>query len=112
MKQLVMTPAKNVIRLLIGVGVLLLLPLTLTLFNSNASIYGGPGGGWDWMPGDFAVMGTLLFITALAADFAIRNIENPIYRVATVVGILMALFLIWIELAVDAVSQLVTFVLG
>lgn len=104
-----MVPVKNITRIALGVGAILLIPLALTLLNSNASIYGGPGGGWDWMPGDFVVMGILLFITGLGIDFSMRNITNPVYRSITVAAIVGALLLIWIELAVDGVSQLVNF---
>jgi hypothetical protein len=112
MKQLTLVPTQNIVRILVAVGVLLLIPLVLTLLNSNASIYGGPGGGWDWMPGDFLVMGTLLFVTGLAIDLAIRNLTSPAARIAIVGAILLALFLIWIELAVDGVSQLIHFLLA
>ncbi len=111
MKQLSIAPTKNIGRIVLGVGLLLLIPLALTLFNPNASLYGGPGGGWDWMPGDFVVMGILLFLTGLAIDVAVRNIVNPVSRTITVTGILAALFFIWIELAVDGVSQLLDFLL-
>lgn len=103
--------SKNIARIALGVGSLLLIPLTLTLLNPNASLYGGPGGGWDWMPGDFVVMGLLLFLTGLAIDFAWRNVANPAYRVIAVAAIMTALVLIWVELAVDGVSQLVHFLL-
>lgn len=111
MKQITL-PTNNIARIALVVLGILLIPLALTLFNSNASIYGGPGGGWDWMPGDFLVMGALLFVTGLAIDAAVRNITEPAHKIAAVLGILAILVLIWVELAVDAVSQLITFLLS
>ena len=98
---------KNIVRIAIIVGLILLIPLVLTLLNPNARIYGGGGGGWDWAPGGFIVMGVLLFGTGFALDFAVRKLINPIYRVFAVIAIVVALLLIWVELAVDGVSQAV-----
>ncbi len=93
-------PNKNLIRIAIFVGLILLIPLILTLLNPNAEIYGGKGGGWDWMPGDFGVMGILLFGTGLAIDFAARKIGNRTHRVLAIASIVLMLLLIWAELAV------------
>lgn len=105
-------PPHNLARIALGVGVILLIPLVFTLLNSNASIYGGPGGGFDWMPGDFVVMGVLLFAAGFAIDLALRKIADPAYKVFAVLAIVGALFLIWVELAVQAVSQFVQFLFG
>jgi len=98
---------KNTVRIAIGTGLILLIPLVLTLLNPNARIYGGGGGGWDWAPGGFVVMGALLFGTGLALDFAVWKLTNSIYRVFAVITIVVAFLLIWVELAVDGVSQAV-----
>jgi hypothetical protein len=99
------TQNKNLLRIALVVGLILLIPLVLTLLNPNASLYGGPGGGWDWAPGDFLVMGALLFATGLALDFAVKKLGNPVLRVVACFAIVFALLLIWAELAVDAVSR-------
>ena len=91
---------KRIIRPAIATGLILLIPLVLTLLNPSASIYGGKGGGWDWMPGDFVVMGILLFGTGLALEFTAKKLTNPVYRVAAMIAIVAALLLIWAELAV------------
>ncbi len=109
MKQLITVPSANIARLVIIVGTLLLIPLSLTLLNPNASIYGGPGGGFDWMPGDFIVMGALLFAAGFAIEFARINLTNSTYKVAAILGIVATLLIIWVELAVGAVSQLIQF---
>ncbi len=102
-------PRKNINRIALVVGMILLIPLTLTLFNPSASIYGGAGGGWDWMPGDFLFMGMLLFAAGAGIDLAARKINNPTKRTFAIIAIIAVLFLIWVELAVDAVSQLVAY---
>lgn len=109
MQELQAVSLKNSVRILISVGLLLLIPLAFTLLNSHASLYGGTGGGWDWTTGDFAVMGALLFCAGYAIAFAIQNLKKSASRVTAVALILAALFLVWIELAVDGVSQLVRF---
>lgn len=87
---------KNIFRIVAVVGLILLIPLFGNIFVE----------GWNWGFFDFIVMGALLFLTGLAIDFAIRKINNPLHRVIAVVAIVLALILIWVELAVDAVSQL------
>ncbi|MDD2730972.1 MAG: hypothetical protein PHW33_02505 [Candidatus Portnoybacteria bacterium] len=101
---------KNIIRVAVGTGIVLLIPLALTLLNPNAEIYGGGGGGWDWMPGDFLVMGVLLFGTGLAVDFSIRKIANPAHRLIAVSAVIIAFLLVWVELAVGGVSQIIEFI--
>lgn len=94
------------------VALILLIPLVLTLLNPNARVYGGEGGDWDWAPGGFVVMGLLLFCTGLAIDFAVRKITHPIFRMFAVAAIVLTLLAIWVELAVDGVSQMITALVG
>lgn len=77
------------------VGVILLVPLLGNLFSE----------GWSWGVADFVIMGTLLFGTGMAIDYAVRKVTSPTYRALAILGILAILFAIWIELAVDGVSQ-------
>lgn len=97
---------KNIARIAIGTGLILLIPLVLTLLNPSAHVNGGHGGGWDWGPGDFIAMGALIFATGLALDFAVRKITHPVYRIIASIAIVTVLFLLWVELAVDGVSQI------
>ena len=53
-----------------------------------------------WTAFDFGVAAALLGATALAIEFAIRNIGRPTWCVAAVLGILAVLLLVWAELAV------------
>jgi hypothetical protein len=105
-------PKKNVARVALVVVGILLIPLVLSLLNPSATINGGKGGGWDWGPGDFVIMGILLFVTGLALDFAVRKLKDPMSRLLTCSAIIFALLVIWVELAVDGVSKLVAFLLG
>jgi len=103
------TQNKNVVRIALMVGLILLIPLALTVLNPNAHLNGGKGGGWDWAPGDFLAMGVLLFGTGLAIDFTMRKLANPVHRVVAIVATVSVLFLIWVELAVDGVTQALEF---
>ena len=53
-----------------------------------------------WTPFDFGVAAVLLGTTALAIEFAIRNISRTTFGVAAVLAILAVLVLVWAELAV------------
>lgn len=95
---------KNIIRIAGIVAILLLVPLILTIRDTGA--------GWNWSPADFFVMGGLLFAVGLIIDLTTRKIAHPLQRVLALVGIVLAFLALWAELAVDAVSKLVTLVLG
>jgi len=60
------------------------------------------------MPGDFVVMGGLLFGAGLAVQLALQRLSRPLTRRLTVLGVILVVLLIWAELAVDAVSQILT----
>ena len=84
---------KRIIRIAVVVGLILLVPLVLTLLNI---LNGGvEGEGWYWKPGDFIVMGALLFGTGLASDFAARTLTNKVHRVFAITAIVALLLLIW-----------------
>ena len=87
--------------------VLLILPLVLTLANPASRLRGGGGGGFDWMPGSFLVMGLMLFGVVLALQIAAKQITRPTSRIAAIAAVVAVFGLIWAELAVDAVSQAV-----
>jgi hypothetical protein len=84
---------------------LLMVPLVLTLANPASRLRGGDGGGFDWMPGSFVVMGALLFALALGVQVALRLFERPAARLGAVAAMLGLALAIWAELAVDAVSK-------
>lgn len=98
---------KIIFRSAIWTGLILLIPLIGTLLHNFYGI-----GGWDWKPGGFIVMGILIFVTGLALGFASRLITNRLYRVISYIIIVTAFLCIWVELAVDGVSQLIKLIFG
>ena len=91
---------KNIILILIVVELILLIPLFGNIFID----------GWNWGVGDFIVMGALLFGTGLLFYFAMRNISNAKYRILACISIIVVLLCIWVELAVDGVSQILALI--
>jgi len=53
-----------------------------------------------WNLTDFATAGALLLSTGLAIELVIRNLKTGTLRTIILVAILLALFLVWAELAV------------
>lgn len=84
------TKNKRLIGIVLTVVLILLIPLIAMQFTSEV----------DWSPFDFLVMGVLLLGTGLACELVLRKVKKTAYRVAIVAGILVALLLIWAELAV------------
>lgn len=97
---------KNVIRIAIIVGTLLLIPLVLTIRDGGVE-----GVGWNWSPADFFVMGGLLFAVGPIIDLASRKITRPLPKALAILAIIFAFLALWAELAVDAVSTLLSYVL-
>ncbi len=88
----------NVARIALGTIGILLIPLTLTLLNPGAHVNGGTGGGWDWSPSDFILMGAMIFGTGLLLSHTLRNGGKNRFIIA---GVIVFLFLwLWVELAV------------
>ncbi len=54
----------------------------------------------NWSGFDFLAAGILLFATALACEFVLRRVKTLKGKLLLCGGILLALALIWIELAV------------
>ena len=76
--------------ILIVVFIILLIPLIAMQFSDEV----------NWTLSDFVVAGVLLLGTGLMCDLVIRKVQNINYRIAICVALLMALLLIWAELAV------------
>lgn len=81
---------KRLIGILIAVAVLLCIPLIAMQFTNEV----------NWTLADFVVAGILLFGTGLTAEFVMRKVKNKDTQVGVIAVILLALFLIWAELAV------------
>ena len=76
--------------ILIAVIVLLLIPFISMQFTDEV----------NWGPLDFVVAGVLLLAAGLVFDLVIRKVKNANYRIAIIIAVLIALLLIWAELAV------------
>jgi hypothetical protein len=80
-------------RLIIILGIataLLLTPLVVMQFTSDV----------DWKPGDFIIMGILLYGTGLSCELVLRRVRKIEHRLIVCAAILLAFFLVWAELAV------------
>ena len=69
---------------------LLLIPLIAMQFTDEV----------NWGPLDFVVAGVLLLAAGLVIDLVLRKVKNTNYRIANIIALLIALLLIWAELAV------------
>lgn len=77
-------------KILIGTIILLLIPFIAMQFTSEV----------NWTALDFIVAGILLMGVGFGIDFVLRKFKTGKYRVAIIIGIIMAFLLIWLELAV------------
>lgn len=76
-------------------SLLLLIPFIAMLFTEEVK----------WSVGDFIVAGLLLFGTGLLCEVVLRKVKNTKYRIAICIGILVALLLIWAELAIGILES-------
>lgn len=81
---------KGLIIVLSVVGIILLIPLIAMQFTDEV----------DWNIFDFIVMGILLTGTGLVCDVTIRKVNDLSLKLVICGCVLLALFLIWAELAV------------
>lgn len=91
------------IRLVTAIALILLVPLTMTVIDRGKA----PGEGWQWGPGDFLVMACLLFLAGLAYELLARKLPGAAQRVALGIVVALVAGAVWVELAVDGVSQLI-----
>ncbi|TCD10599.1 hypothetical protein EZ449_09650 [Pedobacter frigidisoli] len=76
--------------ILTAIALILAIPLITMQFTNEV----------NWTLSDFVVMGILLLSTGLAIELVMRNLKTGTSRTILLVIILLALFLIWAELAV------------
>jgi peptidoglycan/LPS O-acetylase OafA/YrhL len=81
---------KRLIVIMLSAAFLLLIPFTAMQFTDEVS----------WSLFDFVTAAGLLFGTGLLCELVLRKVTKPGYRIAIVIAILTALFIIWAELAV------------
>ncbi len=84
------TQNKRLTGILLTVAFILIIPLIAMQFTDEV----------NWTLLDFVVMGILLLGTGLVSELVLRNIKKFEHRFFCIAGILVALFLIWAELAV------------
>jgi hypothetical protein len=88
------TQNKRLFGILLAVCILLLIPLIAMRFTNEVK----------WGPFDFMVAAVLLFGAGLACEFVLRTVKSTQYRLAVVGAILLALFIVWAELAVGLIG--------
>jgi ABC-type spermidine/putrescine transport system permease subunit II len=76
--------------IVLAATLLLLVPLVAMQFSTSVK----------WTGFDFIVAGVLLYSTGLLCEFVLRKIHKPGIRIAVCAGIILALILLWAELAV------------
>jgi peptidoglycan/LPS O-acetylase OafA/YrhL len=81
---------KRLIGIVLTVVLLLLIPLIAMQFTNEV----------NWDLSDFVVMGVLLLGTGLLCELVLRKVKKTEHRVLICGALLIALFLIWAELAV------------
>ena len=85
-----MITQKRLIGIVLAVVLILLIPLITMQFTNEV----------NWNLFDFVVMGSLLLGTGIMCELVIRKVKNKDYRIGILAVIVVALFLIWAELAV------------
>lgn len=99
---------KLAIRPAIGTGSILLVPLVMSILDR----YKSAGDGWHWKPSDFIVAGILIFYAGLSYELLARKLDKTAHRLVLGLLVFCVLAAIWVELAVDGITQLVTGIVG
>jgi peptidoglycan/LPS O-acetylase OafA/YrhL len=81
---------KRLIGIVLIVALLLLIPFIAMQFTDEV----------HWSLFDFAIAGVLLLGTGLMCELVMRKVKKIEHRIVICVGLLAALFLVWVELAV------------
>ena len=81
---------KRLINIMLGVALILLIPFIAMQFTNEV----------DWNLFDFLVAGILLTGAGIMGELVMRTIGNKDYQIGMLAVILIALCLIWAELAV------------
>ena len=81
---------KRLAGIVVTVAFILMIPLVAMQFTDEV----------DWKLFDFVVMGVLLLCTGLMCEIVMRKVKKIEYRILVCGALLVALFLIWAELAV------------
>lgn len=85
-----------------------MVPLVMSFLDRNKP----EGDGWHWSPLDFVVMGVLLFGAGLTYEFFARKLANRTQRIVLGLVVLCVVLAVWVELAVDGITQLIGWLTG
>ncbi len=85
-----MDTMKRIIRVLVVAALILLVPLVAMRFSDDV----------DWGAADFAIVGVLLVGAGLVFELGVRRVGNPTHRAILGLGLVGAVLLAWVELAV------------
>ena len=84
------TQNKRLVSIVLLVVLLLSIPIVAMQFTDEV----------DWKLPDFVIMGVLLLGTGLLCELVLRNVRKLQHRIIICGAILLALFIVWAELAV------------
>ncbi|MGM9478447.1 hypothetical protein ACS5PU_18625 [Pedobacter sp. GSP4] len=90
LQSLLNLPKTRIIIILAVVTLILSIPLIAMQFTNQV----------NWDLSDFLTAGALLLSTGLAIELVVRNLKAGTLKTVILIAILLALFLIWAELAV------------
>jgi len=86
---------KRAITICTIVGIMLLIPLIAMQFTQEV----------NWKAYDFVAAGAILLFSGFLLDFAWRRLARSRRRVLIIAGIVIALLLLWTELAVGVLGS-------
>lgn len=86
---------KRILLIVLATAVILLVPLVAMQFTREV----------NWTLSDFVVAAALLVGTGLMYELSARKVRNGRYRAAIGIALALALFLVWVQLAVGIVGS-------
>ena len=89
----IITPNKNILRIVVVTALILLIPLVAMQFSNDV----------NWGIEDFVMMSILLMGAGLAFDFTMRKTAHLTHRAVIGGGLLIAFLLVWAQLAVGII---------
>lgn len=92
----------------VGAGLVLLVPLVMTVLDRHKPV----GDGWHWSPLDFLIMGTLIFCAGVCYQVLARKLQTKTRRLVLALVMIAVVLAIWVELAVDGISQWLSYLFG
>jgi hypothetical protein len=87
--------SQSVLWVALVTAVILFIPLIAMQFTNEV----------NWSPGDFVIMGILVFTTGFSYVLLIRSSSNIIYRAAVALAVGSTFLLIWANLAVGLIGS-------